>query len=347
MTALSEDKRLQYTEGVELAFPVKTLKTIYGGSFVCVDATGYALPGADTAGLIFEGVAVEQVDNSAGSNGDEQVVLRRRGLVKATLDTAISQANVGDQVFLVDDQTVDLAANVDNNIFCGVIAGFITTTTAWIDIEPAIRQADVATHIADASGAHAASAISVTDAGGFTAQTEVEAALQEIYQHIISAQAFVPIPLTGWMIGDGSNLVSFGGPATDPVLDMANGDTDSALRFAWAAASEVPIITEIPLPPDLDRTEDLVLHLLTKKDADANTVTLASDAYFDDGDTKVEDVTATIAQAFGETIITIAAADIPASAMTVTIELTPNAHAGDALYLQGTWLEYTRKLLTS
>ena len=85
----------------------------------------------------------------------------------------------------------------------------------------------------------------------------------------------------------------------------------------------------------------------TAKDADANTVTLASDAYFNEGDTKVEDVTGTIAQAAGETTITIAAADIPAGAQSLTIELTPSAHAGDALYLYATWLEYTSKLLTS
>lgn len=347
MTALAADKIQQYTEGVEVALPVITSDCIYGGALVCVNAAGYALPGDDTAGLIFEGVAVERADNTDGANGDITVNVRRRGLFKMLFDTAISIANVGDNVFLVDDQTVDLTANVDNNIFCGVIAAYIDTTHAWVDIEPAIRQADVATHIADAAGAHAASAISVADAGTFTAQTEAEAALQEIYQHLISAQKFVPIPLTAWMIGNSANTVSFGGPATNPILDMANGDTDSALRWIWAAATSEELIVQVPLPPDFDPTADLVLHMLTKKDADANTVTLAADSYFMDGDTKVEDVSATIAQAYGETTITIAAADIPAGAQTVTIELTPSAHAGDALYLSATWLEYTSKLLTS
>lgn len=179
--ALAADKALEYTEGKELPFPVINADIIYGGSFVCVNAAGYALPGSDTAGLIFEGVATERVDNSTGNAGDKSVVLMRRGLVKATLGTAISQANLGDEVFLVDDESVDIAGNTTHDIFCGIIAGYIDTTHAWIDIEPAIRQADVATHIADTSGAHAASAISIADAGGFTAQTTVEAALQEIF----------------------------------------------------------------------------------------------------------------------------------------------------------------------
>ena len=109
----------------------------------------------------------------------------------------------------------------------------------------------------------------------------------------------------------------------------------------------VEIVNQIPLPPNLDVASDIVLHLYAGKDADANTVTLASDSYFMVGDTKVSDVTATIAQAAGETIITIAAADVPAGAQTLTIELTPSAHAGDALYVWATWLEYTAILLTS
>jgi hypothetical protein len=181
MTVLAEDKQIEYREGVELEFEMAASEKIFGGALACVNANGYCLEGSDTANLIFQGWATEMVDNSDGSDGDLTIVLRRRGLVKVILDTAITIANVGDNVFLVDDQTVDLTANVTHNILCGIIAGYIDTTHAWIDIEPAIRQADVATHISDASAAHAASAISIADAGAFTAQTEVEAALQEIY----------------------------------------------------------------------------------------------------------------------------------------------------------------------
>jgi hypothetical protein len=181
MTALTKDKGIEYRVGDELEFEMAASEKVFGGALACVNAAGYCLEGSDTAGLIFQGVATEQVDNSSGSDGDKKIVLKRRGLFKVIMDTAITIANIGDNVFLVDDQTVDLVANVDNNIFCGIIAGYIDTTHAWIDIEPAVRQADVATHIAAGSAAHAASAISIADAGGFTAQTTVEAALQEIY----------------------------------------------------------------------------------------------------------------------------------------------------------------------
>jgi len=233
----------------------------------------------------------------------------------------------------------------------GAAAGKISDTSSGSAIGQALEACTAAGDIVEWAPyqvlSTTAATVSIADTGTFTLAATVEAALAEIYQHIQSAQKFVPIPLTSWMLGDGTNTVSFGGPATDPILDMTNGDTDSALRFVWAAASVVPIITQIPLPPDLDVTADLVLHLRTGKDADANTVTLASDAYFNNGDTKVEDVTATIAAAAGETTITIAAADVPAGAQSLTLELTPSAHAGDALYLYASWLEYTGTTLSA
>ncbi|MFA5183295.1 MAG: hypothetical protein WC405_18430, partial [Syntrophales bacterium] len=149
MTALARDKKTEYKEGVEIPALVKALTLIYAGALTCLNANGYLVPGADTAGLIFHGIAREHVDNSLGGDGDLTAVVRRRGLVKMTLGHAITQANVGDDVFIVDDQTVDVTAQVSNAIFCGVIAEFIDTTHAYIDIEPAIVQGDVATHIAD------------------------------------------------------------------------------------------------------------------------------------------------------------------------------------------------------
>lgn len=140
MTALSSDVQIERKEGLYLGYPVKASTTIYSGALVAVDANGWALPGADTAGLVFQGVANQAADNSSGSNGDKTVVVSRTGLWKLTLGSTISQANVGDKVYLSDDQTVDLAANTTNDVLVGVIAGFIDSTHAWVDIMPAICQ---------------------------------------------------------------------------------------------------------------------------------------------------------------------------------------------------------------
>lgn len=135
MSALTEDKQIELQDGAELDYPVAASTKIYGGALVAVNAGGYALPGSDTSGLIFQGIAMSQQDNSSGANGDKRIVLKRKGLIKVVMGTAITQANVGDSVCLDDDQTVDLAANTTNDIPCGKIVQFIDTTHAWIDIE--------------------------------------------------------------------------------------------------------------------------------------------------------------------------------------------------------------------
>jgi hypothetical protein len=356
---LAADKALEYTDGVELSFPVINADIIYAGSWVCVNANGYALPGSDTAGLIFEGIALERVDNSAGDAGAKSVTLRRRGLIKATLATAITQANVGDNVFLVDDESVDIAANTTNDIFCGIIAEYIDSTHAMIDIEPAIRQADVATHIQDATAAHAASAISVADAGSFTAQTEVEAALQEIYQHLKSAKGIIPVPMP--VITDaGVALAAFAdGDSTTPGYCV----TAKGLGIRWNNhATPGAVGTKVMVPPDMDVTANAVLHILAAKtgatEADAVKFTVVAynnvkDAAYDadadfGGDTSamVGDDTAKHVQ---EVTLTLALANLAAYPAAIELTIKPKAGtlgADDVIMLLA-WIEYKKKLLTA
>jgi hypothetical protein len=300
------------------------------------------------------GISRELADNTLGQDGDINVVVRRRGLYKMTFQTAITIANVGDNVFIYDDDKVDLAGNVTNDIFVGIIAGYIDTTHAWVDIEPAIRQADVATHIADTSGAHAASAISFADAGTFSAQTEVEAALQELYQNAISIQGFIPVPLTALRevatMAVGNAAANGGVLASDttPILQPINGATDGCQEIVWAASNNDVVAFSIPLPPDLDDTADLVLHTRIVSGGTTDAVGFSVDSWFNEGCTKITDTSQTNQTAtWAEKTTTIAAADVPAGAQTMTIGLTPVAHTTNTLALSAVWLEYKRKLLTS
>lgn len=214
--ALSADKKTEYKEGLEIPAPVAATTVIYAGAWSCVNAAGYLVPGADTAGLIFHGISRLHVDNSLGGNGDMNGLVLRDGLIKATLGHAITQANVGDNVFLIDDETVDLTAYATNKIFCGSIAEYIDATHAYIDIEPAILQADVATHIADTSSAHAASAISITDAGNNFAAAEdsVEAALQKL-----SKTLTITLPhFTGWTKDGSAHAIAL--PAFEQIVPI-------------------------------------------------------------------------------------------------------------------------------
>uniref|UniRef100_A0A6M3J4G4 Uncharacterized protein n=1 Tax=viral metagenome TaxID=1070528 RepID=A0A6M3J4G4_9ZZZZ len=138
------------------------------------------------------------------------------------------------------------------------------------------------------------------------------------------------------------------GPNTTPILGFTNGDTDSALRLAWAASNQDPIVFQTPLPPSLDTTADLVIHLRAAMASTNDTPTIASDVYFNEGDTKVEDASAAITGAtYAEYTITVAAADIPSGAQTMTCELTPGAHGTDILYATALWIEHKAAILTA
>src|SRR3989339_1611977 len=79
MSALTRDRATPYREGIEVEYLVAANTKIYAGSLVCLNAAGYAVPAADTAGYQLAGVALEQVDNSDGSDGGKHVRLRRAG----------------------------------------------------------------------------------------------------------------------------------------------------------------------------------------------------------------------------------------------------------------------------
>lgn len=229
----------------------------------------------------------------------------------------------------------------------GKVSDSSSGTAQFIAIEAATADNDEIEAMLYPAVSTTAATVSIADSGAFTSAATVEAALQEIYQHIASAQAFIPIPLTTWFEGDASNTVAALGPSTTPTLDMANGDTDSGLLITWASSNNDPIITQIPLPPDLDTGSDLVLHFRGKMGGSTDTPTIAGDAYFNEGDTKVEDASSAFGDSYAEDTITIAAADIPSGAQTVTIELTPGAHTTDTMIVSATWLEYQRSILTS
>ncbi len=359
MTALAADKSIEYREGVEISCPVDDGDKIYGGALVAVNAAGYLVPGSDTAGLIFMGVSTEQKDNTLGQDGDLVCNIRRRGLFKCTLGHSISQANVGDNVFLVDDQTVDVAAQTTHDIFCGIIAEYIDSTHAWIDIEPAIRQADVATHIADTSNAHGASAIAIADSGKFTDAAEVEAALAEIYQHLKSAKGIINIPMP--VITDaGAALAAFsdGASAVPGYCVTAKG-----LGIRWNNhATPGAVGTKVIVPPDADVTADMVLHILAAKTgntlADATKFTVAAynndvGAAYDADDTFGGDTGAMTGDATAKNVqevtLTLALANLTAypAAIEFTIKPKDGTLGTDDVIMLAAWIEYKKKLLTA
>jgi hypothetical protein len=118
---------------VEIDYPVAGNTKIYAGSLVCLNGSGYAAPAADTAGLKFAGVALDQADNTGGADGARKVRLRRTGVFQFEA-SSITQAMVGDAMYVVDDHTFDDAAGPTNDVRAGVLVKYESATRGWIDI---------------------------------------------------------------------------------------------------------------------------------------------------------------------------------------------------------------------
>jgi hypothetical protein len=132
MTALAADRNTTYREGVECEYPVKASAQIYAGSLVMVGSDGYAKPGADTAGAKFVGVALENVKGGT-ADGVVKIRVRRKGVFDFAA-SSITQAMVGDIMYLVDDQTFDDAAGPTNDVPCGRLVQYVSDSRGWIDV---------------------------------------------------------------------------------------------------------------------------------------------------------------------------------------------------------------------
>lgn len=166
---------------------------------------------------------------------------------------------------------------------------------------------------------------------------------------VFPTQAHIDIPLFNWREVTSNNIpniAALGGILandTTPILEYTNGDTDSAIRLRWAAGNVDKITTQLALPADADEKNSISLTVRAAMAGATNAPVLTLDSFFNEGDTKVVDTSSAITGAtVAEYFITIASADIPATARTMSIELTPGAHGTDALYVYGTWLSYSR-----
>jgi hypothetical protein len=129
--ALASARDTQERPGDIVQLTLAANAVIYRGALVAVSATGYAVPGADTAGLTVIGRAEDTVDNTGGADG-AAVVNVKRGCFKFanSATAALTIAHVGTIAYAADDETV--ANTSDNAIKAGLVIA-IETDGVWID----------------------------------------------------------------------------------------------------------------------------------------------------------------------------------------------------------------------
>jgi hypothetical protein len=132
LTAARED---QHADGILLAVPMSAVK-LFKGSIVANNASGYAAKGADTASFTLAGIAYETIDNSAGSNGSQNIRVWRQGVFELNFTATATQADVGKLVYMSDDNTVALAATTTNDVAVGRIVQFVSATKVRVELSP-------------------------------------------------------------------------------------------------------------------------------------------------------------------------------------------------------------------
>lgn len=234
-----------------------------------------------------------------------------------------------------------------------IVAG--TTNLTFVEVP---SYADLASTAASLG----ANLVGYQDAGAFTAADDVDEALDEIYQGLLSIQKTIPIPLTSAIdIATGALLAVFaGGASTTPGTQLTDSKT-AAVRWNNDAAPGA-IAVNVPMPQDLDDTAVVTFHALVSKTgatlADATSLTVGAfehipgalhDADVDFGGATNAVTGDAAAKTVTELIRTFAAADIHGapSSIAMTIKPTAGTLGTDDLVLHAAWLEYKAKLLTT
>jgi len=136
--ALSANRAVKKKEGEKVEVPVAGSTTIYQGMLVARDTNGYAAPAADNSNHVFHGIALEEVDNSSGSNGDANIVVQRRGSHKLPVvdPHRYEQDALGGSVYVNDDEYVADNDQIDNSVRVGTVVALADDGDLWVDIEP-------------------------------------------------------------------------------------------------------------------------------------------------------------------------------------------------------------------
>lgn len=119
--------------GEILNLPVAAAAIIYKGAICMWHATtGDIIPGADSAGGYFAGIAIESVTGGATS-GAKRVNLWTNGCFKLT-GVSLALADVGHMVYIYDDAACTDDTGSTNVQGIGIMVEWLSATSAWVKI---------------------------------------------------------------------------------------------------------------------------------------------------------------------------------------------------------------------
>ncbi len=118
-----------------IGYDVAASTTIYPGAIVCLNASGNLVPASTSTTLIAVGVydGKDIVDNSTGAIGDIKLS-PRMGVFRfenSASGDAITKAEIGDDCYLVDDQTVAKTSGSSTRSVAGKIYA-VDSLGVWV-----------------------------------------------------------------------------------------------------------------------------------------------------------------------------------------------------------------------
>lgn len=131
MAALTQDRNTPLMDAQCVWVPVKGGVVIHAGALVCVDATGFLVPGATATTLTYVGRAEEAVNATVVADGERVAPVRRGLAFKWANDGSITQAHLFQPAYVVDDQTLAATAGGTRSV-AGTIVG-IEADGVWIE----------------------------------------------------------------------------------------------------------------------------------------------------------------------------------------------------------------------
>lgn len=137
MATATADILRDYQLGDVEEYPAIAADIIYQGSAVGENGSGYSRP--LVAGDVFQGFALENCDNAAGSAGDKRVKVRTRGRVVLPITSIAITANDRPAVYASDDNTFTLTAST--NSLVGYVSRWVSTGMAVVEFDSALVRA--------------------------------------------------------------------------------------------------------------------------------------------------------------------------------------------------------------
>lgn len=134
MTALTADRNTREAEGELHEYDMAAAVKIFAGALVVLDASGNAKPGVTGTGLVAAGRAEEQVDNSSGLAAAKKVRVKS-GIFRFANSSStdeITKAEIGDNCYIVDDQTVAKTSASSTRSIAGRIVD-VDDVGVWVE----------------------------------------------------------------------------------------------------------------------------------------------------------------------------------------------------------------------